>query len=295
MADDFSKAQPSASGSCAGRPASLTVSETITLAIFSQWYIFRTQRDFYRYAQRNLKSAFPRLPDRTQYNRLVRQHRDQIVAFIHHLVDCLQARNSPYEVLDTTGVPVRNDKRGGYGWLGGFANIGWCTRLRWYDGFRLLISVNAKGTITGFGFGTGSAKEQPLTDAFMALRAHPDPRFLSVGQPAQHEYLADKGFAGYKTHQHWFAWYNTRMICEPQTNCVPWPVPWQRWLHSLRQIVETTFDKLINFFGLQSSRPHDITGFQAGLAAKIALHNFCMWLNLQYGRHLLAFADLLDW
>jgi hypothetical protein len=31
------------------------------------------------------------------------------------------------------------------------------------------------------------------------------------------------------------------------------------------------------------------------LAAKITLHNFCIWLNEQLGRPSLAFADLVDW
>jgi hypothetical protein len=36
-------------------------------------------------------------------------------------------------------------------------------------------------------------------------------------------------------------------------------------------------------------------GFQARLAAKLARHNFCIWLNGQLGRPNLAFADLVDW
>jgi hypothetical protein len=32
------------------------------------------------------------------------------------------------------------------------------------------------------------------------------------------------------------------------------------------------------------------------LAARVALHNFCIWLNEQLGRPRLAFvADLLEW
>jgi hypothetical protein len=69
----------------------------------------------------------------------------------------------------------------------------------------------------------------------------------------------------------------------------------RRWLASIRQIVETVYDKLHNTFRLYRERPHDLTGFQARLAAKIALHNFCIWLNVKYGRPRLAFADLIDW
>jgi hypothetical protein len=31
------------------------------------------------------------------------------------------------------------------------------------------------------------------------------------------------------------------------------------------------------------------------LAAKVAMHIFCLWLNVQLGRPPLAFADLVDW
>lgn len=295
MVDDFSKSHLPGEQAHPGRKASLSRSEVMCLAIFSQWYMFRSHRDFYRWAQRHLQAAFPHLPDRTQFNRLVRAYRDEISAFSLYLAELLKARNTIYEVLDTTGVPVRNVKRRGSGWLVGLANIGKCTRLGWYQGFRLLIATTPEGVITGFGFGEGSAKEQPLTEVFLGLRSQPDPRFPTVGLPALAYYLADKGFAGTKTHQRWFDLYQARMVCEPQTNAKPWPKDWQRWLRSLRQIVETTFDKLFNFFRLEKERPHDLTGFQAHLAAKVALHNYCIWLNKQFNRQPLTFADLLAW
>ena len=69
-----------------GPQASLSRSEVITLAIFGQWQRFGSERGFYRYAERHLRSAFPKLPHRSQFNRLLRRHRDAIVAFFLHLV-----------------------------------------------------------------------------------------------------------------------------------------------------------------------------------------------------------------
>jgi hypothetical protein len=69
----------------------------------------------------------------------------------------------------------------------------------------------------------------------------------------------------------------------------------RRWLAGVRQIVETVYDKGHHAFGLSGERPHALTGFQARLAAKLALHNCCIWLNGQLGRPNLAFADLVDW
>jgi hypothetical protein len=53
--------------------------------------------------------------------------------------------------------------------------------------------------------------------------------------------------------------------------------------------------KLFNTFGLHRERPHELSGLRARLAARVALHNFCIWLNEQLGRPWLAFADLLGW
>ena len=50
-------------------------------------------------------------------------------------------------------------------------------------------------------------------------------------------------------------------------------------------MVETVYDKLYHTFRLDRERPHDLSGFQARLAAKVTLHNFCMWLNGQLGGH----------
>jgi hypothetical protein len=66
-------------------------------------------------------------------------------------------------------------------------------------------------------------------------------------------------------------------------------------LAGIRQIVETVDDTLFHPFRLDQERPHELSGFWARLAAKIALLNFCIWLNEQLGRPLLAFTDLVDW
>jgi hypothetical protein len=56
-----------------GPEASLSKSEIITLAIFARWGRFASERDFYRYAQTaSCGVLFPTLPDRSQFNRLVR-------------------------------------------------------------------------------------------------------------------------------------------------------------------------------------------------------------------------------
>jgi hypothetical protein len=279
-----------------GPEAALSRSETVTLAIFGQWQGLGSERGFYRDAQHPLRPAFPQLPTREQFNRQVRQHYEALVACFLPLVQLLAAQPCPYEALDSSGIPPRDAKRRGAGWLPGLADIGWSNRLGGYAGFHLLLAVNPIGVITGFGFGPASTKDQPLAETFFALRRHPHPGLASVGAPACGPYVVDKGFEGQVNQVTWWRAYGAQVICPPKRNSrSPWPKRLRRWVAGVRQIVETVYEKLAHTFRLDRERPHELSGFQARLAAKIVLHNFCIWLNAQLGRAPLAFTDLVDW
>jgi hypothetical protein len=278
--------------------ASLSESEVLTLAIFAHFSRFTSERDFYRYAKSNLRSAFPTLPERSQFNRCVRSHVGLIEEAALHLAWMMKAQRCPYEALDASAMPIRDAKRRGAGWLAGYADIGWSnSSLGWYEGFRLLVAVNPAGAITGFGFACASTKDQPLAETFFALRRELNPRVASVGSAAAGPYVTDKGFEGEENHRRWLECYGACVVCPPRRNGRKrrWPKRLRRWAASVRQIVETVYEKLHNAFGLRRERAHELSGLRARLAARVALHNFCILLNEQLGRPRLAFADLLGW
>ena len=156
-----------------GPAASLSRGEVVTLAIFGQWARFQSERDFYRYASSHLRSAFPTMPAREQFNRLLRRYRDAIAAFSLYLVELMAARRHPYEALDSSGVATRDAKRRGAGWLAGQTDIGWSNSIGWYEGFHLHTSVNPQGVITGFCFAPASTKDQVLAEHLFAFRHQP--------------------------------------------------------------------------------------------------------------------------
>lgn len=55
-----------------GRPPSLSDSEVCTLAILSQWPRWRSERDFFRFADAHLREYFPNLLSHGQLNRRIR-------------------------------------------------------------------------------------------------------------------------------------------------------------------------------------------------------------------------------
>jgi hypothetical protein len=223
-----------------GPPAALSRGEVLTLAIFGQWQCFGRARGFYHYAQRHLRAAFPTLPTREQFNRQVRQQSEALVACFLSLVQVLAAQQCPYEALDSSGIPTRDAKRRGAGWLPGLADIGWSNRLGWYEGFHLLLAVNPVGMITGFGFGPASTKDHPLAETFFALRRYPHSGLASVGTPASGPYVVDKGFEGHATQETWGRAYGAQVICPPKRKSrAPWPNRLRRGGAGVRQMVET--------------------------------------------------------
>lgn len=279
-----------------GPAPALSVSEVITLALMSRWARFRSERDFYRYAETRLRPLFPRLPSRTQFNRQLRRWSDLIaqiaVTLGHQLAD-----KAAYEVLDSTAVPTRNAKRRGHGWLAGDADIGWSNRLGWYEGFHLLTCATPDGAVTGFGAGTASANDRHLAETFFAERAAPTSRLPSIGSPVANHYLADMGFGGQACEARWLTNYQATIVCPPQPDrrTRVWPPALRQWLIHHRQIIETVHARLISAFRLDAHRPHTLTGALTAIAASIAIHNVTILLNRRHGRPDLAYAEILGW
>ena len=174
--------------------------------------------------------------------------------------------------------------------------------MGWYHGVHLLTVVSPDGLLTGYGCAPAATAEQVVAETLLAVRAQPpqpQPRLPEVGQPvAAGLYLADTGFEGQRWQPHWRHDYAALVLTPPKAH-QPFPVAWppglRRAFAGWRQIVETVHAKLLGVFRLASERPHTLAGLRARLAAMVALHNFCCWLNRRLGRPLLAFADLLDW
>ena len=89
-----------------GPDASLCGSEVITLSIFGRWSRFASERDFYRYAETHLRGAFPTLPDRSQFNRLVRFYAQDIEEIAVKLGEMLEGEAHPYQALDSSAMPL---------------------------------------------------------------------------------------------------------------------------------------------------------------------------------------------
>lgn len=296
MVDEFQQTQLPPEPRRRGRRPGLCRSELMTLALISQPDRFASERAFARFAGRHLRALFPGLPDRTQLNRLLRRQQAALETFGRWLARHLGALTAPYEVLDTTAVPIRNTKRRGVGVLPEAAARGWSLRLGWFTGFRLLLTCTPEGVITGFGLAAGNEQDRTLAEPFFAQRAVPEQTVRSVGRAASGIYLADTGFAGRKARAHWVEWYDAHVYAPPQPDSAErWPRALRGSHTAARQIIETVIQRLHQPFRLERDRPRTLGGLMTRLAAKVALHNGLIAWNRQAGRPDLALAEVIGW
>lgn len=158
-----------------GPQAARSRSAVLTLALCGQWQACGRARGLYRCAQRHVRAAFPRLPARTQLNRPRRHPQPARVLCVLQLVQLFATHQWLYEALDSAGVPTREAKRRGRGWLPGLAKIGWSNRRGWSEGLPRLRAVSPVGGITGLGVGPARTPDQRRADTLCALRRSPPP------------------------------------------------------------------------------------------------------------------------
>ena len=153
-----------------GRPPSLSDAEVLTLAIVAQWPRFRSERDFFRFADAHLRPYFPNLVSHGQLNRRIRALEPELKTPQRHLAAMLADGSKVYHVLDTTLIPamvrVRTCRKGLFA---GQAAFGRCaSKTEWIYGFKVALSVSPEGVIMAFGLAEANCDERPIGEFLLS-------------------------------------------------------------------------------------------------------------------------------
>ncbi len=196
-----------------GRPALLSDAEVLTLAILSQWPRFRSERDFWRFANAHLRSYFPNLLCQSQLNRRIRALEPELRALQRHLSAILADGSEVYRVLDTTLVPaivrVRACRKGLFAGQASFGrNV---SKTEWVYGFKVGLSVSSEGVVTAFGLAPANCDERKIGEFLIRSDGH-------------HSFLADKGFSSLGWERRCLEEYGALVAATPPKNAHrAWP------------------------------------------------------------------------
>lgn len=266
-----------------GRLPSLSDGEVLTLAILSQWPRWRSERDFYRFADAYLRPYFPGFVTYGQFNRRIRALESDLKASQREMAATLADGSEVYHVLDTTLIPaivrVRARRKGLFA---GQAAFGRCvSKTEWIYGFKVALSVCPEGIIMAFGLAEANTDERPIGEFLISSDGHD-------------AYLADKGFSSVAWEKHWLEEYGALVAATPQESARrAWPAEARRWAAGKRQLIEGVIDQLKDLFALERHRAKTLEGLLTRLAAKVSAYTCGQVLNRQLGRSLRHLADLL--
>jgi hypothetical protein len=170
LVDDWWKLNRSSGPAKTGRPALLTDPEVLTLAILAQWPRFRSERDFWRFAQARLRSYFPNLCSQSQFNRRVRALEPEMRSLQRTFAQELAEPSAAYRVLDTTLVAaivrVRASRKGLFAGQATFGRS--ASKTEWVYGFKVALVVDPQGVVSAFGLAPAASDERPIGEALVA-------------------------------------------------------------------------------------------------------------------------------
>lgn len=281
--DDWRQASRPQTRRGPGRPTSMSNAEVLTLAILAQWPRWRSERDFWRFADTYLRSYFPCLLSQSQLNRRIRALEPELKALQRYLAVTLADGSEVYHVLDTTLIPavvrVRACRKGLFAGQAAFGRS--VSKTEWVYGFKVALSVSPEGVITAFGLAEANSDERPIGEFLISSDRHDT-------------FLADKGFSSVKWERYCLETYGALVAATPQESAQrAWPEEARRWAAGKRQLIEGVIDQLKDLFALERHRAKTLGGLLTRLAAKIAAYTIGQVLNAGLGRPLRHLADLL--
>lgn len=300
-----------------GPPPRMSDTAVLTLVVIGHWG-GSSERGLLRWAETYLRSSFPVILSQSAFNRRVRQLGPRCVHLLLALAEVLGVATSPYQVVDTTAVPLARRCRGARQRL--FADeaaVGHGGVDRQFSyGSKLLLAVAADGPISGVVLGPADTQDRWLGDALLTWRMTPDgipwtvadiprrsrrghgrvgptgPRWWpdSVGAPGLGLYLADRGFGGDAWRDHWAADTAAWVLTDQH------PVSTAATRHSHhhgRQVIEPVNGLLAGVFHLAYPRAKTMGGVVTRVAATCTAFNRGVWGNRLFGRPDLAVGTLL--
>jgi hypothetical protein len=266
-----------------GRPTFLSDGEVLTLAILSQWPRFRSERDFWRFADAHLRGYFPALLSQSQLNRRIRAAEAELRSLQRDLAQTLADPSAVYRVMDTTLVPavvrVRACRKGLFAGQASFGRS--VSKTEWVYGFKVALCVTPEGVVTSFGMAPANCDERPIGEFLVSSDSHD-------------AFLADKGFSSVEWERRWLEEYGALVTATPQESARrAWPEKARRWAAGKRQLIEGVIWQLKDQFSLERHRAKTLGGLLARLAAKVAAYTCGQVLNRRLGRPLRHLAALL--
>jgi hypothetical protein len=260
-----------------GRPAKLSHSELLCLAVMQAMLGFHCEARWLRHARKHYRHLFPYLPQDSGYNKRLKAALPQIKRLIRVLAEDTDFWHDTVWVADSTPVPCGMSrptvKRSE---LAGWANYGYCaSHSRFFWGLRLYLVCTPAGMPILWALADPKIGEREVLAAMLQVDAD------LVAERKGLLLITDKGFASKPLERSLSAQGITLLRPSRKTEVMRAGEP---MLKKVRQLIESVNDTLKGQLDLEQHGGRTIEGVTVRVAQRILALTAAVWHNFQTGQ-----------
>lgn len=251
--------------------ALLSDSEIITIAVVGEAMGVDSESAWLNYVRKNMKELFPRLCERSRFNRLHRSLYWVIDVIRIKLGSKLDFTLDEYRITDSYPLEVCKFARAYYCTLfkDENASYGYCASKKvFYFGYKVHMLCTLNGYISDVVLTSASTDDrQALWD-------------LLAGYERPLKLIGDKGYLG----AHFIRELadergDILMPLQKRNESKPYPKAFTRLLFKARRRIETSFSQAAQQFNMQRVRAKSLWGLSTRLLSKTLAFNLCFAIN----------------
>lgn len=255
-------------------PSSCSDSELITVAIVSECRSWCRETQLV-HEWKAYQPLFPRLPERSRFNRRRRNLMYAINQIRHIVLTMLDVAQDAYGAIDSMPLPVMAfhlAPQRTKDWDAHGATFGYCaSKDETFFGYRLHLVVTLGGVIVDFELTSANADEREAAEDLLR-------------QQHGRCCIADKGYVSATLAQTLAQEAGVRLVALRRVNQrEQLPDELRRLICRFRQIIETVNGQLAEQFLIQRNDARSFWGLCARLYTKLAAHTLCIYLNRLLG------------
>ena len=258
----------------AGAKPNFSDSELITLLLAQDFLPFPAETQFLGYIRANYRAMFPHLVDQSQFNRRARALRLLVEELRRNFLNSLGVLHETAFLLDTKPVPVVGYKRRkSHSEFRQSADFGYCVARRLhYFGYKFVALTTFDGLPIVYELVPANTDERDAAEEVLeAVR--------------QCDIFGDKGFIGVEWQEEVKEQTGNRIWTVKRVNQTEQnPKSFDRWLNSVRERIEGTFNELQNTGrNLERLLTKTVIGLSTRVIAKVASHTLKLFLRRTFG------------
>lgn len=224
-----------------GRKLSISLIDTITLALYKQTSTRKTKKSLWNDLKKHLKCSYKTL--------VVNMNRCVLLAFIILLrLRSMNRQNAhPVKHTDATDIPVCLSKNANsHKTMYGLASWGHSGKGLYY-GLKLHITTDLRRNILSISFTPGGRDDRS--------------QFMKLNKDLEGVFIADAGYTSKKLEREFFRENKRILFAKPRKNMKKIMTELQSKLYDTRMLIELNFRNLKMFFGLETSLPRSVDGY----------------------------------